>query len=83
MQEGGSEFGPAVAGLVAVPGGGGSETMTALLALTQAGTVLAGDPADRTPIAANRVGAMPWTECAQPISPLNQPWSHTLRTVRP
>ena len=48
MQEGGSELGPAAAGLVAVPGGGGSETMTALIALTQAGTVLAGDPADRT-----------------------------------
>ena len=40
--------------------------MTALIALTQAGTVLAWDPADRTLIAANVVGAMPWTERAQP-----------------
>jgi predicted nucleic acid-binding Zn ribbon protein len=36
--------------------------MTALIALTQAGTVLAWDPADRTMIAANIVGTMPWTE---------------------
>jgi predicted nucleic acid-binding Zn ribbon protein len=35
--------------------------MTALIALTQAGTVLAWDPADRTLIAANIVGTMPWT----------------------
>ncbi len=43
--------------------------MTALIALTQAGTVLAWDPADRTPIAANVVGTMPWTEPAQPSPP--------------
>jgi hypothetical protein len=35
--------------------------MTALIALTQAGTVLAWDPAHRTLIAANLVGRMPWT----------------------
>ena len=46
-----------------------SEAMTALIALTQAGTVLAWDPADRTLIAANLVGTMPWTERAQPTSP--------------
>jgi hypothetical protein len=40
------------------------EAMTALIALTQAGTVLAWDPADRTLIAANLVGKMPWTERA-------------------
>jgi hypothetical protein len=39
-----------------------SAAMTALIALTQAGTVLAWDPADRTLIAANLVGKMPWTE---------------------
>lgn len=43
--------------------------MTALIALTQAGTVLAWDPADRTLIAANVVGTMPWTERAQPSPP--------------
>ncbi len=43
--------------------------MTALIALTQAGTVLAWDPADRTLIAANVVGTMPWTERAQPSQP--------------
>jgi len=37
-------------------------TMTALIALTQADTVLAWDPADRTLIAANLIGTMPWTE---------------------
>jgi hypothetical protein len=42
------------------------ETMTALIALTQADTVLAWDPADRTLIAANLVGSMPWTEHGQP-----------------
>ena len=42
------------------------EAMTALIALTQAGTVLLWDPADRTLIAANLVGRMPWTEGAQP-----------------
>jgi predicted nucleic acid-binding Zn ribbon protein len=36
--------------------------MTALIALTQADTVLAWDPADRTLIAANIVGTMPWTQ---------------------
>jgi predicted nucleic acid-binding Zn ribbon protein len=35
--------------------------MTALIALTQADTVLAWDPADRTLIAANIAGRMPWT----------------------
>jgi hypothetical protein len=43
--------------------------MTALIALTQADTVLAWDPADRTLIAANIVGRMPWTERAQPSPP--------------
>jgi len=38
--------------------------MTALIALTQADTVLAWDPANRTLIAANIVGRMPWTEHA-------------------
>ena len=36
--------------------------MTALIALTQADTALAWDPADRTMIAANIVGTMPWTQ---------------------
>jgi hypothetical protein len=36
--------------------------MTALIALTQAQTVLAWDPSDRRLIAANLVGKMPWTE---------------------
>jgi hypothetical protein len=35
--------------------------MTALIALTQADTVLAWDPANSTLIAANLVGRMPWT----------------------
>jgi hypothetical protein len=43
--------------------------MTALIALTQSGTVLLWDPADRTLIAANVVGTMPWTERAQPSPP--------------
>ena len=43
--------------------------MTALIALTQADTVLAWDPADRTLIAANLVGRMPWTEHTQPGPP--------------
>jgi hypothetical protein len=43
--------------------------MTALIALTQADTVLLWDPADRTLIAANLVGKMPWTEPAQPGAP--------------
>ena len=38
--------------------------MTALIALTKADTVLAWDPADRTLIAANIAGRMPWTEHA-------------------
>ena len=38
----------------------------ALIALTQADTVLLWDPADRTLIAANLVGRMPWTEADQP-----------------
>lgn len=36
-------------------------SMTALVALAEAGTVLAWDPAGRTLIAANIVGQMPWT----------------------
>lgn len=36
--------------------------ITALIALIQADTVLVWDPADRTLIAANLVGTMPWTE---------------------
>ena len=40
------------------------EAMVALIALTQADTVLLWDPADRTLIAANLVGKMPWTERA-------------------
>ena len=36
--------------------------MTALIALTQADTVLLWDPTDRTLIAANVIGTMPWTE---------------------
>jgi hypothetical protein len=43
--------------------------MTALIALTQADSVLAWDPADRTLIAANIVGTMPWTERAEPSPP--------------
>jgi hypothetical protein len=39
-------------------------SMTALLALTQRDIVLLWDPADRTLIAANIVGRMPWTEPA-------------------
>jgi hypothetical protein len=39
-------------------------SMAALIALTQAGTVLAWDPSNRTLIAANVVGTMPWTERA-------------------
>ena len=40
--------------------------MIALIALTQAGTVLAWDPADLTLIAANLAGTMPWTQRVQP-----------------
>jgi hypothetical protein len=36
-------------------------SMTALVALSQADTVLAYDPTNRTLIAANIVGRMPWT----------------------
>ena len=36
-------------------------TMTALVALAQADTVLAWDPTNRTLIAANIIGTMPWT----------------------
>jgi len=43
--------------------------MAALIALTQADTVLAWDPADRRLIAANLVGKMAWTERAQPSPP--------------
>jgi hypothetical protein len=39
-------------------------SMTALIALTQADTVLLWDPCDRTLIAANVAGRMPWTEGA-------------------
>jgi hypothetical protein len=42
---------------------------TALIALTQAGTVLLWDPSDRTLIAANVIGTMPWTESARPSAP--------------
>jgi hypothetical protein len=38
--------------------------MTALVALAQDTTVLVWDPADRTLIAANLRGTMPWTEDA-------------------
>jgi hypothetical protein len=38
------------------------EAVTALIALTQADTVLLWDPVNRTLIAANIVGKMPWTE---------------------
>lgn len=40
--------------------------MTALIALTQADTVLLWDPSGQTLIAANVVGKMPWTEPIQP-----------------
>jgi hypothetical protein len=36
-------------------------SMTALVALAQAGTVMAWDPGNRTLIAANIIGQMPWT----------------------
>ena len=39
--------------------------MTALVALARADTVLVWDPEDRTLIAANLRGTMPWTEEAQ------------------
>ena len=37
-------------------------SMTAVVALARADTVLAWDPTNRTLIAANVVGTMPWTE---------------------
>ena len=52
--------------------------MSALIALTQATTVLVWDPSDRTLFAANLRGTMPWTaetgtaEALQP-SPAHQP----------
>jgi hypothetical protein len=36
--------------------------LVALVALTQADTILAWDPTNRTLVAANLVGTMPWTE---------------------
>jgi hypothetical protein len=39
-------------------------SMTALVALTQADTVLLWDPLNRTLIAANVIGTMPWSEGA-------------------
>ena len=36
-------------------------SVTAVVALTQAGTVMVWDPANQTLIAANVVGQMPWT----------------------
>ena len=39
--------------------------MTALIALTQADTVPAWDPADRTLIAASVIGTMPWIKRSQ------------------
>jgi hypothetical protein len=42
---------------------------TALIALTQADTVLLWDPADRTLISANVVGAIPWTQRVEPSAP--------------
>jgi len=46
----------------------GPAAMTALVALSQADTVLAFDPEHRTLIAANIIGRMPWT--------VEQPGSH-------
>jgi hypothetical protein len=40
-------------------------SMIALIALTQADTVLAWDPSDRRLIVANLVGSMPWTQRTQ------------------
>jgi hypothetical protein len=45
------------------------EAMVALIALTQADSVLLWDPADHTLIAANIIGTMPWTERIQPTRP--------------
>jgi len=44
----------------------GGAAMTALIALVQADAVLAWDPENRTLIAANLVGTMPWTEREEP-----------------
>jgi hypothetical protein len=41
-------------------------SMTALVELARAGTVMVWDPTNRTLIAANVVGTMPWTERGQP-----------------
>jgi hypothetical protein len=40
--------------------------MTALLSLIRADAVLAWDPENRTLVAANLVGTMPWTERDEP-----------------
>jgi hypothetical protein len=42
--------------------------MTALIGLIRADAVLAWDPQNRTLIAANLVGTMPWTEATEPDS---------------
>jgi hypothetical protein len=42
------------------------EALVALLALAQADTVLLWDPSNRTLIAANVIGTMPWTEHIHP-----------------
>jgi len=42
------------------------ESMTALIAMVHADTVLAWDPEGRTLIVASIVGTMPWTEHAEP-----------------
>jgi arsenate reductase (thioredoxin) len=47
--------------------------MSAIVALTQADTVLAWDPANRTLIAANIIGTMPWTRTDNPPSPSQEP----------
>jgi|SRR6266851_10263582 len=54
---------------VVAPSAAAMTALIALIALTQADTVLLWDPADRTLIAANVVGKMPWTERAQPSPP--------------
>jgi hypothetical protein len=43
-------------------------TMTALVALAEADTLLVWDPADRRLVAANLRGTMPWTE--EPATPV-------------
>jgi len=42
------------------------ESMTALITMIRADTVLAWDPEGRTLIVANIVGTMPWTEHTEP-----------------